>query len=72
MTEMFLVILILALTGAFAVLMTVRAVVVERGRATLAARGVRPPLLRRLDWTGVTVTLVLFAAVVVLIVTTVS
>jgi hypothetical protein len=72
MTETFLVILILALTGAFAGLMTVRAVAVERGRATFARRGARSPLLRRLDWTGVTVTVVLFAAVVVLIVTTVS
>lgn len=72
MTDSVLVLLVVALSAAFVVLVSVRTVVAERAAGD---RGIRPAgswLVRWLDLVGVAVMVLLIAAVVLRVVNTVS
>jgi len=74
MTDFVLVVLIIALTCAFFLIVVVRTLVAEHQAGTrgIVDRRARPPLIRRLDLTGVVITVLVAAAVVIRIVNTVG
>lgn len=71
MTDAVLVTCTVVLTGAFAIIMTIRIVVVERAAHREPAGSRRPTVVRRLDWAGGVLVASIIAAVVFRVVNTV-